>query len=208
MPTLTKTRAMSHANSLAALNATAKKAATKEAEMKKQDAIDKKKEEEEQAFKIKEASEEKKRDAARLKAGKAARTTQAIEKEAKKKEHATNKVNVHLMELSNFDGDENEEEKDGASKILFDKEADSPVQKRHKRSIGALKPNLRYTKPTMASKKYVTLQQHTTFIDFGVMLTTNDKSGEFSIKVKELLMNLQLLDKTAGLVELSPRNKN
>ena len=84
MPTLTKTRAMSHADSLAALNAAAKKAATKEAEKKKQDAIDKKKEEEEQAFKIKEASEGKKRDAARLKAGKAA-------KEAKEKEH--NEVN-------------------------------------------------------------------------------------------------------------------
>ena len=52
MPTLTKTRAMSHANSLAALNATPKKAATKEAGKKKRDAIDKKKEEEEQASKI------------------------------------------------------------------------------------------------------------------------------------------------------------
>ena len=99
MPTLTKTRAMSHANSLAALNATAKKASMKEAEKKKQDAIDKKKAEKEQAFKIKEASEEKKKDAARLTAGKAARTTQAIEKEAKKKEHASVEVNTHLMDL-------------------------------------------------------------------------------------------------------------
>jgi hypothetical protein len=56
MHTLTKTRAMSHAATLAALNATAMNAATKEAEKKKQDAIEKKKEEEEQAFKMKEAS--------------------------------------------------------------------------------------------------------------------------------------------------------
>ena len=66
MPTLTKTRAMSHADSLATLNAAAKRAATKEAEKKKND---KKKEEEEQA-EIQQASEEKKRDAKRLKAGK------------------------------------------------------------------------------------------------------------------------------------------
>ena len=65
MPTLTKTRAMSHANSLAPLNATTKKAATKEAENKKQDAADRTKAEEEQAIKIKEAREEKKKDAAR-----------------------------------------------------------------------------------------------------------------------------------------------
>ena len=70
MPTLTKTRAMSHADSLAALNGTAKKAATKEAEKKKQDAVDKKKAEDEQAIKIKEAREEKKKDAVRLKAKK------------------------------------------------------------------------------------------------------------------------------------------
>ena len=37
MPTLTKTRAISHADTLAALNATAKKAATNEAEKKKND---------------------------------------------------------------------------------------------------------------------------------------------------------------------------
>ena len=100
---------MSHADSLAALNATAKKAATSKVEKKKQDAIDKKKAEEDQAIKIKEASEEKKKDAARLKAGKAAKTTQAIEKEAKNKEHATDNVNAHLMSLSNFDKDENGE---------------------------------------------------------------------------------------------------
>ncbi len=88
MPTLTKTRAMSHADSLAVLNATAKKAVTNEAEKKKSD---KKKKEEDQA-KIQQASEEKKRDAARLKTGKAARTTQ----------DATNKVNVNQMDLSNF----------------------------------------------------------------------------------------------------------
>jgi len=176
MPTLTKTRAMSHANSLAALNATAKKAATKEAEKKKQDAIDKKKEEEEQALKMKEASDEKKRDAARLK------TAKAIEKKAKKKGHATN-VNAHLMDLSKFD-EVNEEEKDGASKTLFDEEAgsNSPVQKRTKHNIEALKSNQRYTK-SMASKKIVTLHQNTQFIDFGVTMTTNDKSGEFSVKV-------------------------
>jgi hypothetical protein len=153
-----------------ALNATTKKAATEEAEKKKQDAIDKKKEEEDQAFKIKEASEGKKRDAARLKAEKALRTTQAIEKEAKKKKHATNDVNVHLMDLSNFDEDGNEEENDGDSKTLFDEEAgsNSPVHKRPKRSIGALKTNQQYTKSTVASKKTVNLQQYTMYIDFGV----------------------------------------
>ena len=57
MPTLPKTTAMSHADSLAALNATAKNAATKEARQKEQDAIKKKKKEEEQAFKMKEARE-------------------------------------------------------------------------------------------------------------------------------------------------------
>ena len=125
MPTLTQTRAMAHAHSLAALNATAKNAATKVEEKKKND---KKKEEEEQA-KIQQASEEKKRDAARLKAAK------EIEKEAKKKKHATN-VNAHLMELSKFDK-VNEEEKDGASKTLFDKEAgsNSPVKKQTKPNI-------------------------------------------------------------------------
>ena len=51
------------------------------------------------------------------------------------------------------------------------------------------------------------MQQNTQFINFGVTLSTNDKSGEFSAKVKDLLMNLQLLDETAGLVELLPRNK-
>jgi hypothetical protein len=134
------------------------------------------------------------------------KAAKAIEKEAKKKEHATN-VYAHLMDLSNF-AEVNEEEKDGASKTLFDKEAgsNSPVQKK-KRNIGALKSNQRYTK-SMASKKIVTLQQNTQFINFGVTLTTNDKSGKFLVKVKDLLMNLQLLDKTAGLVELLPRNKS
>ena len=77
--------------------------------------------------------------------------------------------------------------------------------------MGALKSNQRYTKPTTASKKgrnVANLHQHTMFINFGVTLTTNDKSGELSIKVKDLLMNLQLLDKTASLVELSPRNES
>ena len=141
MPTLTKTRAMSHANSLAALNAAANKAATKEAEKKKND---KKKEEEEQA-KIQQATEEKKRDAARLKAAK------ATEKEAKKKEHTTDEVNVHLLDLAKFNEDENEEENDGASKTLFDEEAESPVHKRTKRSIGSLKHTQQYTKSTVAS---------------------------------------------------------
>ena len=81
------------------------------------------------------------------------------------------------------------------------------MQKRSKRNIGALKLNQRYTKTT-ASKKIVTLRQNTQFIDFGVTLTTNDKSGKFLVKVKDFLMNLQLLDETAGLIELSPRNKN
>ena len=66
MHTLTKTRAMSHEDSLATLNAAAKRAATKEAEKNKNN---KKKEEEEKA-EIQQASEEKKRDAAQLKAGK------------------------------------------------------------------------------------------------------------------------------------------
>ena len=81
------------------------------------------------------------------------------------------------------------------------------MQKRIKQSIGTLKSNQKYTMTT-ASKKIVTLQLNTQFIDFGVTLTTNNKSGKFSVKVKELLMNLQLLDETAGLVELSPRNKS
>jgi hypothetical protein len=46
------------------------------------------------------------------------------------------------------------------------------------------------------------------YIDFGTTLSTDEKSGEFSIKVKDLLMNLQPLDETAGLVKLLPRNKN
>jgi len=45
-------------------------------------------------------------------------------------------------------------------------------------------------------------------IDFGVTLTTEDKSIEFVIKVKDLLMNLQLLDETAGFVELLPRSEH
>ena len=205
MPTLTKTRAMSHTDSLAALNATAKKAAAKEAEKKKQDAIDKKKAEEEQAFKIKEASEEKKKDAARLTAGKAARTTQAIEKEAKKKEHTSVKVNTHLMDLFQFDEDENEDGRDGTSKTLFDgeEESNSPTHKRPKRSIGALKSKHRYTNTTTERKKgdNVVLQKHTRYIDFGVTLITEDKSSKFAIKVKDLLMNLQLLNKTSGFVD-------
>ena len=148
---------------------------------------------------MKEASEVKKRDAVRLKAA------QVIKKETKKKEHATN-INVHLMDLNKFDEADKEEE-DGASKTLFDEEDNSPVKKRIKRSIGALKSKQRYTNTT-ASKKIVTLQQNTHFIDFGITLMTNYKSGEFAIKVKDLLMNLQLLDETAGLVELSPRNES
>jgi len=117
------------------------------------------------------------------------------------------------MNLFNFNKDENGEEKDGVSKTLFDgeEESNSPAHKRTKRSLGAPKSNQRYTKPTTASKKgsnVANLQQHTMFINFGVTLTTNDKSGEFSIKVKDLLMNLQLLNKTAGFVELTPRNKH
>ena len=128
---------------------------------------DKKKEEEEQA-KIQEASKKRKRDAARLKAAK------AIEKEAKKKDHATN-VNVHLMDLDKFDK-ANEEEEDGASKILFDEKGNSPERKRIKRSIGALKSKQCYSNTT-AGKKIATLQKNTQFIDFGVTLMTNDKSG-------------------------------
>ena len=192
MPTLTQTRAMAHAHSLAALNATAKNAATKEEEKKKND---KKKEEEEQA-KIQQASEEKKRDAARLKAAK------ATKKEAKKKEHTTDEINNRLMDLTTFGKDGNEEENDGASKILFDKEAGGHVPKRPKRSIGSLKMTQRYTKA-----KTVNLQQNTTYIDFGVTLLTNDKSGEFSAKVKDLLTNFQLLNESASLLELAPRNE-
>ena len=136
MPTLTKTRAMSHADTLAALNATAKKAATNKEEKKKSD---KKKKEEEQA-KIQQASEEKKRDAARLKAAK------ATKKEAKTKEHAADEVDAHLMDLDKFNEDENEEEHDRASKTLFDNKAGRPSHKRPKRSIGSLKPTQKYTK--------------------------------------------------------------
>jgi hypothetical protein len=148
---------------------------------------------------MKEASKEKKRVAARSKAA------QEIEKEAKKKERAAN-VNDHIMDLNNFDK-ANEEEEDGASKTLFGEEDNSPVQKRIKQSLGALKFNQKYTKTT-ASKKIVTLQLNTQLIDFGVTLTTNNKLGKFLVKIKDLLMNLQLLDETAGLVELSPRNKS
>jgi len=195
MPTLTKTRAMSHADALAALNATAKKAATKEAEKKKQDAANKKKAEEEQAIKIKEAREEKKKDAVRLTAGKAARTTQTIGKEPKKKEHASVEVNNHLMVLCQFNKDGNGDEREVTSKTLFDGEegSDSPAHKRPKHSLGALKPQHRYTKPT-TKKGSITLQQNTMYINFGVTLTTEDKSRKFASKVKDLLMNLQLLD--------------
>ena len=151
---------MSHADSLAVLNATAKKEATKEAEKKKQDAADKKKAGEEQAIKIKEAREEKKKDAARLKAEKAMKITQAFKKEAEKKKQATKEwpdwsdddVNTHLMELSQFNEEENGEEKDGTPKTLFDgeEETNSPASKRTKRSSGALKSNQRYTKSTTA----------------------------------------------------------
>ena len=99
MPTQTKTREMSHADSLAVLNVTAKKEAMKEVEKKKQNAINKKKEEEEQAIKIKEASKVKKRDSVRLKAVNTARITQVIKKEAKKRDN----VNFLLMALSTFD---------------------------------------------------------------------------------------------------------
>jgi hypothetical protein len=185
MPTQTKTRGMSHADSLAALNATAKAAATKEAKKKEREAIEKKEKEE----KMKEVSEKKKRDAARSKA-----EQEAKENEAKKKEHND------IMDLDN-------EDEDSAPKALFVEEGNSPVQKRIKRSIGALKSKHRYTSTT-ASKKIVNLQTHTQFIDFGVTLTTNDKSGEFSVKIRDLLMNLQLLDETAGLVELVPRQES
>ena len=49
------------------------------------------------------------------------------------------------MDLSNFDKEENGEEKDGASKTLFDEEeeSNSPTNKRTKRSLGALKLNQR-----------------------------------------------------------------
>ena len=117
------------------------------------------------------------------------------------------------MDLSNFDKDENGEERDGASKKLFDgeEESNSPAHKRTKRSLGALKSNPRYTKSTTASKKgsnVATLQQHTMFINFGITLTTEDKSRKFAIKVKDLLMNLKLLDQTASFVELSPKNEH
>jgi hypothetical protein len=182
---------MSHADSLAALNATAKAAATKEAKKKEREAIEKKEKEE----KMKEVSEKKKRDAARSKA-----EQEAKEKEAKKKEHDD------IMDLNNLD-EPHEEEEDSTSKALFVEEGNSPVQKRIKQSISTLKSKQRYTNTT-ASKKIVNLQKYTQFIDFGVTLTTNDKSGEFSVKVKDLLMNLQLLDETAGLVELVPRQEN
>ena len=66
-----------------------------------------------------------------------------IEKEAKKKEHATDNVNFHLMDLSNSNEDGNGEEKDGAPKTLFDgeEESGSLAHKRTKRSLGALKLN-------------------------------------------------------------------
>jgi hypothetical protein len=99
------------------------------------------------------------------------------------------------MDLSNFDEDENGEERDGASKPLFDgeEESNSPTHKRTKRSLGALKSNQQYTKPT-TKKGSITLQQNTMYINFGVTLTTEDKSRKFASKVKDLLMNLQLLD--------------
>ena len=50
-----------------------------------------------------------------MKAGKAAKTTQAIEKEAQKKEHATDEVNTHLMDLCQFNEDEKGDERDGTS---------------------------------------------------------------------------------------------
>jgi hypothetical protein len=80
--------------------------------------------EEEEQVKIQEASEEKKRDAARLKAAK------ATKKAAKKN------VNAHLTDLSTFNK-ENEEEKDGTSKTLFDKEAgsNSPCEKKEQNKI-------------------------------------------------------------------------
>ena len=49
-------------------------------------------------------------------AGKAARTTQKIKKESKKKEHASVEVNTHLMDICQFDKDENEDGRDGTSK--------------------------------------------------------------------------------------------
>jgi hypothetical protein len=117
------------------------------------------------------------------------------------------------MDLCQFDEDKNGGERDGTSKTLFDgeEESNSPAHKRPKCSLGALKLKHRFMKPTTASKKgsnVATLQQHTMFIDFGITLTTNDKSGEFSIKVKDLLMNLELLNKIAGFVKLLPRNEH
>ena len=67
----------------------------------------------EEQSKIQQASEEKKRDAAQLKAAK------ATKKEAKTKEHATVEINAHLIDLDKFNEDGNEEEHDGASKTLF-----------------------------------------------------------------------------------------
>jgi len=145
----------------------------------------------------------------KLNAEKVEKIRKAIEKEAEKKEEATNNVNAHLMDFSNFDKEESGEEKDGAPKTLFDgeEESNSPAHKRTKHSLGALKLNLQYTKYSMARKKGSSVQ-HTMFINFGVTLTADDKSGEFAIKIKDLLMNLQLLDKTASFVELLPRNKH
>ena len=106
-----------------------------------------------------------------------------------------------------------EDEDNNAAITLFntDEEISSPDYKHLKGKHGALKSTQWYTQSQPSSRKEdvtLKLREHTTLVDFGVTLSTNDKPSEFAIKVKDLLNNFQLLDATASFVELSTQDQH